>query len=119
MRLLLCSQFQEDRGIRQWTSDGSLLSLSFSGILEDTEHNEFGRTNGRYSDLADQATVQDVVLRHRGSIADHEKCLLLGAAKEGSIAPLTAQKSADRVDHAGPQTVVIRLEHNPLRAFVD
>ena len=40
------------------------LALRFSGVPEEPENDELGRTYWRNTDLADQATVVDVILRH-------------------------------------------------------
>src|SRR4029079_17868175 len=62
---------------------------------------------------------EDVVLRHGGAVAGDEEGLLLRAAEEGPQPPLPAQEKADGVHHAGPQLVVVGLEDDELRAFVD
>src|SRR5947207_2996879 len=66
------------------------LSLCLGGVLEDAEHDEFSGSNRRDTDLADQPSVEDVVLSHRGAVAGDVERLLFGLTHEGSQAPLRA-----------------------------
>src|SRR5215471_1285473 len=68
------------------------LSLCLGGVLEDAEHDELSRSNRSDTDLADQPSVEDVVLSHRGSVAGDVERLLFCLTHEGSQAPLRAQK---------------------------
>src|SRR5258708_25734446 len=90
-----------------------LLTLRFGGVLEDAEDHEFRRPDRRDADLADEASVQDVVLRHDGLVAGDEKCLLLRASVKRAESPLRAQEDADRIGHPTPQAPIVRFEDNP------
>src|SRR5689334_12510113 len=87
-----------------------LLALRLSGVLEDAEDHELGRPHRRDADLADQAPVEDVVLRHRGAVAGDEERLLLRAPEQRAQPPLPAEEQPHRVGHARPEAVVVRLE---------
>jgi hypothetical protein len=63
--------------------------------------------------------IQIVVLGHRSAIARDGECLFLGTAEKCAEPPLRTQEQADGVDHTRPQAVVVRLEHDPPRAFID
>lgn len=88
-------------------------------MLEDSENDELRGPDRRDADLADEASVQDVILRHGGAVAGDEKRLLLSAAEECPESPLSSEEEADRVDNAHPEAIVIGLEDDELRPFVD
>src|SRR5258706_12492183 len=90
-----------------------LLALGLSGVLEDSEDYELGRTHRRDADLAYEAAIKDVVLRHRGAVAGDEERFLLGAAEQRAGAPRPAQKRPEGLDHARPERV--RLGPEPGR----
>src|SRR5687768_13500446 len=86
------------------------LSLRFRCVLEHAEDDEFRRPHRRDSNLANQPAVEDVVLRHRRTVAGDEEGLVFGAAEQRAFAPLRAQEEPDGVLDACPQPVVVRLE---------
>src|SRR5688572_26358024 len=89
------------------------------GPLTDAEDDEFGRPQRRDTDLADQAPVVEIVLRHRRAIAAYEERLLGLVAEQRTHLPFVQQEVLDRAPHVGPQLIAVRLEDRPLRALVD
>ena len=53
-------------------------------MLEDPEDNKFGGTNRRDANLADQSSIQDIVLRHHRTVAGDEKCALFGLSAKSA-----------------------------------
>ena len=60
-------------------------------MLEYPEEDKLGRAHRRDTDLADQAAVEDVILRHRRLVAFDEARLVLGAPEQRAKTPLAAQ----------------------------
>src|SRR5439155_26913636 len=73
----------------------------------------------RYADEAHEATVVEVVLRHRGAIAADEVGLVRFGPEQVARLPLVEQEVLDGAADARPQRVAVVLEHGPLRSPVD
>jgi hypothetical protein len=64
-------------------------------VLKDPEQHELRRAHRIDANLADQPSIQNVILRHRRPIAPDEKCVRFGAAEQR---PSAAGKFANDVD---------------------
>src|SRR5690606_39192897 len=56
--------------------------LGFRSLLAEAEDDEFSGFGGGHSDVADQAAIVDVVLRHGGAVALDEKGFFFGSAHQ-------------------------------------
>jgi len=70
--------------------------------LEDAENNELRRANGRDANLADQPSVQDVVLRHGGAIDGDEERFFFSATEKRAGPPLRTKEKAEWCLSHGP-----------------
>src|SRR5215213_9753228 len=98
---------------------GGLCRPPVGGPLTDAEDHEFGRLDHGDADQADQATIVEVVLGHRGAVAADEKGFLRPVAHQRAVAPLVEQEVGDSLADVGPERLVVVFEDGPLRAAVD
>src|SRR4051812_46548952 len=87
--------------------------------LADAEDDELGRLHRGDADLADEAAVVDVGLRHRRVVALDVERLLLRAPLQHVVDPEPGQEVADAPPHARPQRFVVDLEDDPPRRAHD
>lgn len=66
--------------------------LRLQGVLEQPEDHKLRRSHRSDTNLADQPSVQDVILRHCRSIAANEECVSFSGANERPIPPLRKQE---------------------------
>jgi hypothetical protein len=69
------------------------LALGLTGVVDDSEDDEFRGPDWRDADLADQTSVEDVVLRHRRPIVGDKGRFLFSLSEKCAEAPLAGQSS--------------------------
>src|SRR6185295_20253399 len=90
-----------------------------SSHLLDTDHDELRGLERRESDDHVEDAEIDVVLRGGLAVALDEVRILRRRALERALAEHSLHERADIEPHLGPERLVVRLEHDPLRAAVE
>ena len=88
-------------------------------MLCNTEDYEFSRSRRSDTDVTDEPSVHDVILRHRGRADLHKVALRRGSSCEHSVSPQSVEECGNGERHALPEGSVVGFEYDPVGIRLD